>query len=199
MVFPSSSSFLCILSLQSLSLLPSLLSSLISHPHYPCHFFHQCSQANIGGETVPESEEPTILKSDKLRFSDAGLRLIGLDLLTGDVIWTLDPTLESGRKISLGSEQCEIEHSEECNGVLFAKIVTLHSSPQGSEISLLVSLVSGSTYVWNIDVATGSVSQENSKQLPGKYEGHLVGIMSMQRSGEASKGTSQFLLVSLII
>ena len=122
-----------------------------------------------------------------------------MDLLTGDVIWTLDPTLESGRKISLGSEQCEIQNDEECNGVLFAKIVTLHSSPQGSEISLLVSLVSGSTYAWNVDVATGFISHESSKQIPDKYEGHLVGIMSMERSGDVLKGTSQYLLVSLII
>lgn len=126
-------------------------------------------------------------------FMSAGLKLTALDLLTGDVIWTLEPTLESAQRISAGSADCLAE----CDAVSLARLVTVHSTPLGAEVMLLLSVRSGATYAWHVDASNGkialgsghtSTSQEASK-------GPLVGVMSLGRSAEHHRGTAQYLLV----
>ena len=123
-------------------------------------------------------------------FLGAGLKLAGLDLLSGEVIWTLDPTLESGQLLSTGSEDCVAE----CEAVTMARLVTVHSSPMGAEVMLLASVRSGATYAWHVDASSGE-SAPHPSSSPDAFKGPMVGVLSLQRGGDHHKGTTQYLLV----
>lgn len=123
-------------------------------------------------------------------FLGAGLKLTGLDLLSGEVIWTLDPTLESAQLLSTGSEDCVAE----CDAVMLARLVTVHSTPMGAEIMLLLSVRSGATYAWHVDASSGRVTT-HSRSSPDAFKGPLVGVLSLQKGGDRYKGTTQYLLV----
>jgi hypothetical protein len=145
-----------------------------------------------GGSKVRESRPSTgpLVQPRDSGFLGAGLKLTGLDLLSGEVIWTLDPTLESGQLLSIGSDDC----AAECNVVTLARLVTVHSSPMGAEVMLLLSVRSGATYAWHVDASSGKVTPSSSSS-PDAFKGPLVGVLSLQRGGDHHKGTTQYLLV----
>jgi hypothetical protein len=86
-------------------------------------------------------------------FTSAAVKLIGLDLLLGEEIWSFEPLLEQGTLISKGSTSCE----KDCDRVVFARVLTIHSSPLESRVSLVVSTLSGNTYSWDVDASTGQL------------------------------------------
>jgi hypothetical protein len=127
---------------------------------------------------------------------------MGLDLLKGTAIWTVEPTLESGRALSSASEECELKGKEEkdgeCGAVAFTRLVTMHSNPQGAEVTLLVSLVSGASYAWHLDASTGRVipSHTDTPGLNRAFKGPLVGVLSVEKKNEdGMKGDLQYILV----
>ena len=130
------------------------------------------------------------MKTRKTGFSGAGIKISGLDLLTGEIIWTLDPTLESASTIS-SDEGCK----ENCDEVIFARLLSIHSSSSHSQISFIVSTKS-STYTWDIDSSTGSkihVSIPTIKEVVPK--GPLVAILSLEKNIDAHKGNSHYMMV----
>jgi hypothetical protein len=171
--------------------------------YYPCHHVclatpHSLSKKEEGniGNAGPLARKSTV------GFSSAGLKVMGLDLLKGTVIWTLEPTLESGRVLSSASKECELKGKEEkdgeCSAVAFTRLVTMHSNPQGAEVTLLVSLVSGASYAWHFDASTGRVIPPHT-ETPGLnrvFKGPLVGVLSVEKKNEDGvKGDLQYILV----
>ena len=154
--------------------------------------------ANIGGgfdsrKSTGSAPTPlgSLTKTGKIGFSGAGLRLTGLDLLTGEVIWTLDPTLESANVIST-NESC----TENCDEVLFARLVSSHSSSSSSSVSFIVSTKSG-TFSWEIEASTGSIVHSTLGPGSGiKIQGPLVAVLSLAKHADDHKGISRYLLVS---
>ena len=144
-----------------------------------------------------------LARKSTVGFSSAGLKLMGLDLLKGSVIWTVEPTLESGRVISSASDKCESGGREqgegECNAVAFTRLLMIHSSPQGAEVTLLVSLRSGASYAWHLDASTGRILPPQAHLTPGPQiasKGPLVGVLSVEKKNEEGvKGDSQYTLV----
>ena len=173
--------------------------------YYLCHHIcpatpHSLSKIEEGntGNTGPLARKSTV------GFSSAGLKVMGLDLLKGAVIWTVEPTLESGRVLSSASKECELKGKEEkegdCSAVAFTRLVKMHSNPQGAEVTLLVSLVSGASYAWHLDASTGRVIPPHS-ETPGPntaFKGPLVGVLSVEKKNEdGMKGDLQYILVSI--
>ena len=130
----------------------------------------------------------SLVKERKTGFAGAAIKLSGIDTLTGDVIWTLDPTLESAVKLS--SCACTLN----CDEVVFARMVVLHSSPSSSQVSIIVSTRSG-TFSWNVDASTGHAIATTEVSAVPETAGPLVGIMSLQKEAAEHKGNSHFLMV----
>ena len=130
------------------------------------------------------------MKTRKTGFSGAGIKISGLDLLTGEIIWTLDPTLESASTLS-SDEGCK----ENCDEVIFARLLSIHSSSSHSQISLIVSTKS-STYTWDIDSSTGSKIRVSTPTITDSIsKGPLVGILSLEKHVDTHKGNSHYMLV----
>ena len=117
----------------------------------------------------------------------------------------MEPTLESGRIISTASEKCaskEVEEREgECSAMAFTRLITMHSSPQGAEVSLLVSLESGASYAWHLEPSLGLIIPPHTPPSgpKGVFKGPLVGVLSVEKkSEEGVKGDSQYILVRRI-
>jgi hypothetical protein len=171
--------------------------------YYPCYHVcpatpHSLSKKEEGstGITGPLARRSTV------GFPSAGLKVMGLDLLKGTVIWTVEPTLESGRVLSSASKECELKGKEEkdgeCSAVAFTRLVIMHSNPQGAEVTLLVSLVSGASYAWHLDASTGRVIPPHL-ETPGlnrAFKGPLVGALAVEKKNEdGMKGDLQYILV----
>lgn len=78
-------------------------------------------------------------------FAEAAIRLVGMDLLRGAIVWTVEPVLTIDHSSDLQQER-----------ISWARIVPLRShSTEHTSVTLLVSSTSGSIYGWNIDASTG--------------------------------------------
>mmetsp|Transcript_16375 Transcript_16375/g.15694 ORF Transcript_16375/g.15694 Transcript_16375/m.15694 type:complete len:1227 (-) Transcript_16375:96-3776(-) len=126
---------------------------------------------------------------NEVGFSSAGLKIIGLDLLLGDEIWTFEPTLEQANRLSKGND-----NDREGDVVVQARILTLHSSPLEAHISLVVSTKSGASYSWHIDASTGHILSATEDASSVQEKGPLVGVMALGKE-QAHKGISQYLLM----
>lgn len=145
-------------------------------------------------------------------FNDISLKIIGIDLLLGKEIWTYEPSIAQASVISYGSNTCV----NECDSIVFSKIVTLHSSPIEAHVSLLVSLRSGMTYAWNIDATSGhilsspttfsshsikenlDIDRMNDKTNKQKVLGPLFSVMALVRDVDGHKGNFRYMLVRYI-
>jgi hypothetical protein len=125
-------------------------------------------------------------------FAAARLKLVGLDSITGEEMWALQPALDAAAVLAPGSEV-----DPATDGIVFARLVTLHSSVLESRIGLVVSLRSGRTYAWQVEAATGALRPMDGL-VPEAVEagcGPVVSILALGTYGEARKGDQQFLLV----
>jgi hypothetical protein len=157
------------------------------------------SLENINGDTSMISQKKRIssgalmrMEINEVGFSSAGLKIIGLDLLLGDEIWTFEPTLEKANRLSRGNGD-----GKEGDVVVQARILTLHSSPLEAHISLVVSTKSGASYSWHIDASTGHLFSP-TEDISTQERGSLVGVMALGKE-HAYKGNSQYLLVIFMI
>ena len=171
--------------------------------YYPCHHICPATPHSLSKKEEGNTGHPgPLARKSAEGFSSAGLKVMGLDLLKGIVIWTVEPTLESGRVLSSASKECELKGKEEkdgeCSAVAFTRLVKMHSNPQGAEVTLLVSLVSGASYAWHLDASTGRVIPPHS-ETPGTnraFKGPLVGVLSVEKKNEdGMKGDLQYILV----
>ena len=125
-------------------------------------------------------------------FSAARLKLVGLDSITGEEMWALQPALDAAAVLAPGEVV-----DPATDGIVFARLVTLHSSVLESRIGLVVSLRSGRTYAWQVEAATGALRPLDGL-VPEAVEagcGPVVSILALGTYGEVRKGDQQFLLV----
>ena len=129
-------------------------------------------------------------------FEAAQFKLVGLDLVSGDEIWCLNPSRSSAAVLALGSGAQGLDVDE----VSFARLVTLHSSMLETKVALIVSMKSGLTLSWTLDASNGRLLSRGDQDLAAggvinDSTGPVTSILSLGTYGEARKGDLQYLLV----
>jgi hypothetical protein len=127
------------------------------------------------------------------------LKIVGLDLLFSEELWTFEPTLATGTIVHVGHDIADSD-------VVFARLLTVHSSPVVAEVALVVGTHGGYTYAWRIDAATGKTVTDTAagvgasaseaaivgSTLTAPSKGVLTSVITLPPIG----GEKEYLLVS---
>ena len=128
-------------------------------------------------------------------FEAAQIKLVGLDLVSGDEIWCMNPSRSSATVLANGAGPTVDAQGLDADAVSLARLVTLHSSMLETKVALIVSMKSGLTLSWTLDASNGSLLPRVLSDVNNDSKGPVTSILALGTYGEARKGDLQYLLV----
>ena len=128
-------------------------------------------------------------------FEAAQFKLVGLDLVSGDEIWCLNPSRSSATVLAPGAGPTVDAQGLDADAVSLARLVTLHSSMLETKVALIVSMKSGLTLSWTLDASNGRLLPRGPSDVNNDSKGPVTSILALGTYGEARKGDLQYLLV----